>query len=274
MMNLVRMYLYRLLHTRSIYVMSFVLILMVAFVTIDEGSEQSQQAEQQLLEEQGVDAENTRESVGIVMTPLSDVTKVSFYQEFMGSGVLLLFLSIFTALLSYKERDGGFLKNLNSCAKKRGYIFLAKVPAVIAFVSIQFLTLIVMLQIMCRGHANGDMQYLVWYIVSQFLLHIAFGTFILMIMELTRNLAAGLMTGIFFSIGIHILLLSMVENVLLGLGLPEKLLPSQYLIVSQVKMLMADGTGNGLFLSIIIGVVALILYLALGMWIFNKRDIY
>lgn len=122
-MNLIRMNLYRFIKTKAVYVILIIAALLAGFLTLDMTSEEGQALNQEIMQQEGIDAEDTAGiTIGLnIITSASEMTG-----ELVGSGMILVLIAIFVALFSNAERAGGYLKNLNSCAGTKAQIFLAK----------------------------------------------------------------------------------------------------------------------------------------------------
>lgn len=270
-MNLVRMNLYRFVRTKAVYVLLIITVLFMGLIILDQKSmsEEAWEAEMELLQAEGIDVDDTDENVGITfgMTPITSASAMT--ESLVSSGLLLVFTGIFAALFSNAERNGGYLKNLNSCAENRGQIFMAKGAPVAVFVLLSLL--IVPLTSVALGleAENIFSKELILYILVQWLLHLAYGIFVLTVMEVSRSLVVGMLVGIFCGIGVGVVLLSFIENAFRVNGLI-----SSHMIVYIVRGLMLKNVMECLLPALLAGTIGFILYWIVGTLVFEKRDMY
>lgn len=265
-MNLIRMNLYRFMKTKSVYVILIVTALLTGFLAVDMESEEDQAISQELLQQEGIDADDTI-GLTIGMNVLSSASEMT--GEMVGSGMIMLLLSIFVVLFSNAERAGGYLKNLNSCAGTKAQIFLAKIAPVMLFAFvilwiIPFVSVVSGLQ----GKDILTKEFLL-YMTVQWLIHTAYAIFALMIMEITRSLVAGILIGIFASMGVGVTLIQFMENAVYGQGII-----SEHMLVSMTRMLTPENVVSLLAPALVTGVISVLAYSAAGALTFQKRDIY
>lgn len=265
-MNLVRMNLYRFMKTKSAYVILIIATILTGFLTLDMTSEEGQAMNQELLQQEGIDAEQTA-GIAIGLTILTSASEMT--GELVGSGMILVLVAIFAAIFSNTERAGGYLKNLNSCAGAKAEVFLAKIVPVMLFTFV-ILWIVPFVSVVCGLEGNGiwTKEFLL-YMVAQWLIHTAFSIFILMIMEITRSLLAGILVGIFAGMGFGITLIQMIENAIHGQGII-----SGHMLVTVARMLMPENIVNLLFPALVTGVIGVMMYSVIGAVTFQKRDIY
>lgn len=267
-MNLIRMNLYRFVKTKSVYIILIIVALLAGFLAIDMTSEEGQELIQEIMQQEGME-ESTDFTAGITIG-MNIITSASMMTgEFISSGIILVFIAIFAALFSNAERAGGYLKNLNACTGTKAQIFLAKIVPIILFVFV-ILWLIPVVSIACGLQGNNILtKEFFLYIGIQWLIHTAYGIFILTIMEITRSLVAGMLIGIFVGMGFGVTLIQFIENAMF-----RQEIISGHMLVTTARMLMPGNIGNSLIPAIMTGVISLIMYSVIGALTFQKRDIY
>lgn len=270
-MSLIRMNLYRFVRTKAVYVLLLLTALFIVLAVVDQQtmSEEQWKTEMELLETEGIDVETSDEKVGVTLglTPITSVYNMT--TDILSSGLLLVFTGIFAALFSNAERNGGYLKNLNSCTQNKGWIFVAKGAPVAIFVLLGILTVI------CASEVSGlNMEGLfskefILYLIVQWVLHVAYGMFVLAVMEITRSLVAGMIIGIFFGMGVGNLAVNFIENIFHVNGLI-----SSHMLVAVARALVPGNVMECLIPALLTGVIGVILYWMVGSKIFEKRDMY
>lgn len=265
-MNLIRMNLYRFIKTKSVYVILIIAAFLAGFLTLDMVSEDGQAINQEILQQEGIDVDQTAGiTIGLnILTSASEMTG-----ELVGSGMILVLIAIFAALFSNAERAGGYLKNLNACAGTKAQIFLAKmVPAMLFAFAI--LWIIPFVSVACGLQGNGLLtKEFFLYMAIQWLIHTAYGIFILMVMEISRSLVAGILIGIFAGMGVGVMLIQLIENAVIGQGII-----SGHMLVTMARMLNPENIVSSLIPAFVTGVISVIMYSVIGALTFQKRDIY
>lgn len=266
MLSLIRMNLYRCVKTKSLYIMLLITMAIVGFITLMSSMEEAA-LDQEMIQQM----EETEESTVGIMIGADPITSgVMMTVEFIGSGLILLLVAIFTALFSNSERVGGYLKNLNSCAGSKEQIFIAKLAPVILFVTLEIaiipLTALIMQLSLDRMLSKDFLLYL----VAEWILHIAYGIFILMIMEISRSLVTGILCGVFLGMGVGVLLVNFLESTLLHM---DGML-SAHMVVGMVRVLSYENILQVLLPAFGVGIIGSVAYLLIGTIIFKKRDIY
>lgn len=270
-MNLVRMNLYRFVRTKAVYVLLIITVLITGLIILDQKNmtEEAWEAEQELLQEAGISEEDADERVGINLGS-SRITSVSAMTEAtVGSGMILVFTGIFASLFSNAERNGGYLKNLNSCAQNKGQIFIAKGAPVAVFALINMLIVPLTAAVLGLDVTSILSKEFLLYIVIQWLLHSAYGIFVLTVMEVSRSLVAGMLVGIFLGMGVGVMLLGFIENVVRVNGLI-----SSHMLVYVVRALMMENVMSSLLTALLTGIISFVLYWVVGTLIIKKRDMY
>lgn len=268
-MNLVRMNLYRFVRTKAVYVIMLVTVLSIGLVVLDQKSmsQEAWEAEMELLQQEGISTEDTGMTPGINfgMTPIRTVTEMS--ESYIGSGMLLVLIGIFAALFSNAERTGGYLKNLNSCSQNRSWIFMAKAVPVVVFAGLNIVLIPVMSAVFGLDTSDAFSKEAAYYLLIQWLLHAAFGMFVLTIMEMSRSLVVGMLIGIFSGMGIGVLLLSFLEGFFNGNGFF-----TSHMLVHMVRAIVVENVTSSLLAGVLTGIIGFLLYLVLGTYVFKKRD--
>ena len=267
-MSLIRMNLYRFIRTKTVYVLLLITVAIISLVILDQTSG-TMPLDEEILQQAGVDADN---EVGLTFG-VSMITSVpQLTVEMLGSGILLVFTAIFAAIFSNSERAGGYLKNLNSCAGAKEQIFLGKIVPVMVFALLNLW--IVPLAGVLVGAPMGLQQTaelfsgkFILYMTVQWMLHVAYGIFVLMIMELTRSLLAGILVGIFAGMGVGVMMISFVENIFRANGAI-----TGHMLVYMIRIIAPENMGETLMMALLTATISIVLYMGIGALTFKTRD--
>lgn len=284
MINLISMNLSRLFKSKVFYVTLFIGAAVFFLLTKVLTDPEEMAQDQKIMEEQGYDAED--ESVGMVISgQVSEESSLEYvFQSLLGSCMLLMVVGIFSGIFSADERTSGFLKNLTVGKKEKKYIFMSKVPIILLYSIVLIVCCFLATKLGTLGR-NPELYHIqnlggtVKYLVIEVLLHTAFGTFIMVFHELVRNSKITIIFAIFASQNIMSVFLSFFEGKISAISdtmakIMDRIGLVQYLIVTRVGFLSASGVDLPHVNSLIVAVIAIVVYLSIGACIFSKKDTY
>lgn len=265
-MSLIRMNLYRFIKTKSVYILLLITAITAGLLTMDQKSGAAA-VDYEMMQQAEMDMEES--AVGITISAAFIESAGQLSGELIGSGIVLVFTAIFAALFHNAERAGGYLKNLNSCAGAKEQVFFAKVIPVMLYVLLNLLIIPLVVKVLGMPGMDILTKDFMIYMLTEWLLHSAYGIFILMFMEVTRNLVAGIMFGVFAPTGVGVMLIGFVENAFHGNGII-----SGHMLVQMARVLTLENIMSSLIPALITGVISFVLYLVIGTLTFKKKDIY
>lgn len=269
-MNIIRMNFYRMFRMRAFLIISLFIIATTYFISNDSSKKtDGPTIDQQIMEEAGVD----EDSVGITIGVKKIGTFDEMTAELISPGILLVTLAIFVVLFSSGERNSGYLKNMNCCCERKETIFLSKIPVIVFFSLFQLVLTFCVAAAVLPERSGGAIDFAI-FMGIEWLLHTAFGIFILLVMEVFRSVLAGVLIGISAAMGVGSMLINIfIVNIL---KLSEFGNIANYMVVSQARgiALMGLDAIHGIIPGALLSAAFLgILYGALGMSVFKKRDI-
>lgn len=282
MINLIKMNFYRMFRSRLFYILLLVNFGILLLLTSLEGDPETQELDRQIIAEQGINPDETDSDIGMTLglimtenTPLEDI-----YAGGVGSGFILVLTGIFASVYSDEERKNGFLKNLTVGARGKKYIFASKAPVLFVFCLVQMLVALAATYI--GSNLTGEYVIvhptnLIHYIVTQIILHTAFGLLIMTFYEMFRNVVLNILVTVFASVNFFGLMFSMLEMKIgvfksISEAFGGRLEIVQYLLVTRVKTMSVNDTVFPYVSSIVLAVAGVLMYLILGMVIYQKRD--
>lgn len=282
MFNLIRMDLYRMLHTGSTWILIGIISLF-AVLSFYMGV-----VDQRLMEEtgetdsnfviKGEDEEGMQFGI-MVNTPYHEDGSMAAYLEYvcadLQSGILLVFISIFVVVYVNAEEKSGFIKNIAGQFPNRFWIYLSKNIAVALFVLMAMLAYMVMqivgFLIWHSGAPFGlDMAgEALRYGVIQWILMSAFAAGLVLITALIKSTAIGITIGIMTSCGFSQIFLGFYYKIFQN----TKLRVEEYLITNNIKMITYNSSMDKLWHAVLVGVVFLAVYNVIGSVMMQKRDV-
>ncbi len=280
MINLTKMNLSRLIFNKLFYILlliNFGLCMLVASVSVDM---EDQELDRQIMEAQGIGSED--DSVGLTIggdltedTPFEDI-----YAEMVSSGVMLIFVGVFASVYIDEERKSGFLKNLTVGKAGKKYIFASKLPVMFIFSAFLLLTGLVAMYVSCNRSGNyaitagGDLMN---YIVTQSLLHTAFGMAVMVCYELFRSVVLNILVAVFAAFNLFGFIIALLERYIGFIRMLTevwggRLELTQYMLITRVTNLQITGNGFPFVPSLVVALAGLVWYIMLGMLIHSRRD--
>lgn len=286
MFNLIKMDLYRMVHSVSFKVMLAV-VAVLAFFTIGMTSYDvactKEQMEKGIVQETGsVDDDKMVIEMGISVTSndswIEEVPFSELVNENMKSNLLLLLCAIFVPLFVHAEYKNGYIKNIAGQLPNRGVLAMSKLVAVAVQILVLFIS-----YILWAGLAGliffkdtlvpGTVTDLLFTSALHYLLCLAGSYVVLMLSLLTRSSALPLTFGVLCSTGFTALLYSGINMVIsvvtdkntfdIGLYTPEM----------NIGYIAADITGGNLLRIVIVGTVYAAVAAGIAITVMRKRDV-
>ena len=181
MLNMIKMDVYRMFRSKSLYVIWAIMIGMIIFNSSMLKTQYDMMMEQADTYE--VVTDETDENVNVGMTvyvPMQPGEKVTVFDVLFSnlqSKFIALFLVIFAVIFSSADMNSGYIKNIGGQVKNREKLVISKAVALIIFTVIS-MVITVLVQMVTNGIFLGYMELgnvsnLVKYLSAQTLLHIA-----------------------------------------------------------------------------------------------------
>lgn len=286
MFNLIRMNLYRMAKTKSVWM---VLLCMAMFCVFSCSMEKIDLEEMQKKVDTstgligvytGEDNLEMEGSFGIaVKVPDKEngeiPTFLEFYNSDVASGIILVFLTIGCVMYFIGEIKSGFLKNIAGQTKHKPDIFLSKIFVNIVYVLVslviygvvQFFSLWFLLkdQYVFRFGAEHLKETGVLLLVMC-VLFLAFLGGMSMLTTVLKSTAVGITMGMFAAFGVLGSFVSYVEK-MLDVELQK------YLVMTNVHQMLPGVSGEDVLLALIVGVLFSLVYYGIGAVYFTKKDV-
>ena len=306
MINLIKMDLYRMVHSICTWVMLLVTVgialFCVAMVNIDledmaENPQYSEETSQmgivsfqievktQDAQEETEETENSEEEQQIGLYADSDpgwiegqILAGDLISTQLESGILTLLCVIFAAIFFNGDQRNGFLKNIAGQYPNRGIIVISKMTAA----AVQILLMEILFAM-----ATGVTAEIIWgeqfvlgflpqmlpFLCVQYLLNLGAAGLILLLCTLTRSAAFGMTAGILMIMGLLLPVYSVIERAFAALLPSIRLNISQYVLEGNIGVAGMEASSDILTRASMVGAVCLVLSVLLAMVIMKKRDI-
>ena len=281
MLNMIKMDIYRLFKTKSVYVIwliwAFLLFGTTYMTSMDIKAAVSQEEHPQAVE-QSEDAEPVE--LGISVQPPTKIgEKVTVYDMVWSNiqgKVIALFIVIFAVLFSTADSNSGYIKNIGGQVRKRWGLIVSKAVAIFVFI-LCTMGLSVVLQAVSNGVILG---YLRWgnlqdfgsYFVIQFFLHFALALICMTVAILIRNNVVTMIFAVCLCMNVLTLFYSAIDRIVHKMGYQDFCL-LEHLVTGKISLLPMTITQKAGCGAIAVSVAFIIGMLVFSSIVFEKRDI-
>lgn len=293
MLNLIRMNLYRMVKTKSLWVVLCCMGMFCVFscsMSKMDLTERKKEAVNDMNGNgaseplmgiyQGEENEEVDTTFGIaVNVPEKENGEVPAFLEFynadLASGIVLVFLTIGCALYFNGEIKSGFLKNIAGQTRHKSSIFLSKIfvnmiyvlLALLVYGIVQYISLKFLLadEFMLR-FGKEYLKETGLLVLSVYLLYMAFSGGISLITVVFKSTAVSITVGMLSAFGLINSFVPYIEK-----SLDVKLL--KYMVTTNVHQMLIGTAKKDVMFAIGVGVIYSILYYLFGTIYFTKKDV-
>ena len=304
MLNMIKMDVYRMFRTKSMYVIWIILLasaLLTSFLSkIDYDAankewERQQAVESQAdtdgqtvdvinaqdIEEQQADDSNT-DNVNIGMSvelPTEPGKKVTVMDVFFSNAqgkFYALFLVIFAVMFATADIKSGYIKNIGGQVSQRGMLIVSRAVALALFTAITFAGIFVfqaaanMLAFKCV--VWGNWKEIIPYFLTELMLHYAFVLICMAIAVIIKNNVISMTLSICLTMNIMSIAYAFIDYVVNRRGLHNFSI-YKYTVTGRMAMLPMNAGRDDVVSSMCVAAVFIIIMLSLSSYIFQKRDI-
>lgn len=281
MLNMIRMELFRMFKTKSLYVIWMVMIACV-FLTNSLSAEEiltfSMEEKQEMYEAamDGEESGNLGMDVTLPTKPGADVSVFDgFYANVKGK-FIALFMVIFTVLYATADITSGYVKNIAGQVRNRGNLIFAKaavlllyvVLTMLLFIGVQTLSNAISYQKLVMGPGKEFFQYA----AMQTLLHFALVMVIMCVAVVLRNNVISMMISVCVCMNILIMLYGVVDQAVEKLGIHDFHM-MDYTVSGKIVTLGMNAAPKTMGMAALVSIVFIVVMLAISMTVFQKRDI-
>lgn len=281
MLNMIRMEVFRMFKTKSLYVIWMVMIACV-FLTNSLSAEEiltfSMEEKQEMYEAamDGEESGNLGMDVTLPTKPGADVSVFDgFYANVKGK-FIALFMVIFTVLYATADITSGYVKNIAGQVRNRGNLIFAKAAALLLYV---VLTMLLFIGVQTLSNAISYQKLVMepgkeffQYAAMQTLLHFAFVMVIMCVAVVLRNNVISMMISVCVCMNILIMLYGVVDQAVEKLGIHDFHM-IDYTVSGKIVNLGMNAAPKTMGMAVMVGVVFIVIMLAISMTVFQKRDI-
>lgn len=283
MLNMIRMELYRMFHTKSLYIIWFILTAGILFTTslsaeewktytMEEKQEQYEYATGQRTDDQV----NFGMNVTIPTKPGDEVSVFDLFYANIKGKFIALFMVIFAVLFSTADLTSGFVKNIGGQVRNRGSLVLAKAAVLFVYTGLTML-LFVVVQAVSNAVFFGNLTFGPWktflsYGALQLLLHFAFVVIAMGIAIVLHNNVISMVVVVCMCMNALTIFNGFLDKVIEKLGV-EDFSVIKYTVSGNITMLGMNMAEKTVHASLIASVGFILVMLMICSVVFQKRDI-
>lgn len=287
MLNMIKMDLYRMFHTKALYVIWIVLAAAVLFTT--SMSREDLQYIQKTAEEAGDtgDApaeeavqEEERVNLGMqVLIPTQAGEKVTLFDQVyanLQAKFVALFFLIFTVLYSAADIGSGYIKNIGGQVRDRSSLILSRAAALLVY-TVLSMALYIIFQAVCQRICFGylilgdGLQF--WkYVGVQTLLHYALVLIGMAMAVILKYNVISMTLSICLTMNVLVIFYSAVDKIIRRLG-AEAFQLIEHTVTGKIALFSMNGGTREYLLAIATAAVFGAAATALTCIVFRKRDV-
>lgn len=283
MLNMIRMELYRMFKTKSLYVIWLVLAAGILFTTglsADEMKTYTMEEKQEMYEYATGQQKSDTVNLGMDVTvPTKPGDTVSVFDLFYGNikgKFLALFMVIFAVLYSTADMTSGFIKNIAGQVRdRRGlvfakgvYLFVYTVLTMLIFTGIQTISNALFFDELVFGPVKEFLQYA----GIQTLLHFALLIIVMCIAIVLRNNVISMMLSVCLCMNVLVIFYSFLDNLIAKAHI-KNFHVLEYTVTGNISFLETNVTAKMAVTALAVSIAFVIVMIEVCSTVFKKRDI-
>lgn len=283
MLNMIRMELYRMFKTKSLYVIWLVLAAGILFTTglsADEMKTYTMEEKQEIYEYATGQQKSDTVNLGMDVTvPTKPGDTVSVFDLFYGNikgKFLALFMVIFAVLYSTADMTSGFIKNIAGQVRdRRGLVFAKGVSLFVYTV----LTMLIFTGIQTISNALffdelvfGPVKEFLQYAGIQTLLHFALLIIVMCIAIVLRNNVISMMLSVCLCMNVLVIFYSFLDNLIAKAHI-KNFHVLEYTVTGNISFLETNVTAKMAVTALAVSIAFVIVMIEVCSTVFKKRDI-
>ena len=283
MLNMIRMELYRMFKTKSMYVIWLVLAVGILFTTglsADEMKTYTMEEKQEMYEYATGQQKSDTVNLGMEVTvPTKPGDTVSVFDLFYGNikgKFLALFMVIFAVLYSTADMTSGFIKNIAGQVRDRRRLVFAKGVSLFVYT---VLTMLIFTGIQTVSNALffdefvfGPVKEFLQYAGIQTLLHFAFLMIVMCIAIVLRNNVISMMLSVCLCMNVLVIFYSFLDNMIAKAHI-KNFHVLEYTVTGNISFLETNVTAKMAVTALAVSIAFVIVMIEVCSTVFKKRDI-
>ena len=281
MLNIIKMDLYRMFRTKSMYVIWIVLAAALLITTsLCKTDYESLNEEDAMQQEQIAEPTADNINVGMMVTlPTEPGEKVTVYDIFFANSqgkFYALFLVIFAVLFSTADISSGYIKNIGGQVRNRKSLIFSRSIAIAVF------TVLTMAgAFLFQAAANcivfgelewGNTKVILSYFVTELALHYALVLICMAIAIILKNNVISMVIAVCFTMNVMTIVYGVVNSAIQKIGI-QNFQIYKYTITGKLSLLPMNPSGNECLAAFGVAMVFIVIMISASSVVFQKRDI-
>ena len=279
MLNTIKMDLYRMFRTKSLYVIWIILAAVILFTTYLCTLEMPNAEPSQTISEEQTTSADTNIGMSI-MIPTDSGKNVTLYDMFFANcqgKALALFFVIFSILFATADLSSGYIKNIAGQIPNRSHLVLSKTVCLFLYTILSMLFFLViqgLSNFVCLGCLEiGNIKTFALYFLIQTLLHFALVLIVSTIAIILRNNVISMIIGVCLCMNVTTVLYSGIDTLVRKAGIDSFHL-LDYTVTGKISTLPINLTTHDSAIAAIIAFAFSVTFTIVCSVIFTKKDIH
>lgn len=281
MLNIIKMDLYRMLKTKSMYVIWIVLAAILLITTSLCKTDYELLTEKDAMKQEQV-TEPTVDNINVgmmVTLPTEPGEKVTVYDIFFANSqgkLYALLLVIFTVLFSTADISSGYIKNIGGQVGNRGSLIFSRSIALSVF-SVLTMTGAFLFQAAANCIVFGELEWgntkaILSYFVTELALHYALVLICMAIAIILKNNVISMVIAVCLSMNVMTIVYGVINSAIQKIGI-QNFQIYKYTITGKLSLLPMNPSGNECLAAFGVAIVFIVMMISVSSVVFQKRDI-
>ena len=281
MLNIIKMDLYRMLKTKSMYVIWIVLAAILLITTSLCKTDYELLTEKDAMkQEQVIEPTVDNINVGMMVTlPTEPGEKVTVYDIFFANSqgkLYALLLVIFTVLFSTADISSGYIKNIGGQVRNRGTLIFFSAIALAVF-TVLTMAGAFLFQAAANGIVFGELEWgntkaILSYFVTELALHYALVLICMAIAIILKNNVISMVIAVCLTMNVMTIVYGVVNSAIQKIGI-QNFQIYKYTITGKLSLLPMNPSGNECLAAFGVAMVFIVIMISASSVVFQKRDI-
>ena len=281
MLNIIKMDLYRMLKTKSMYVIWIVLAAILLITTFLCKTDYELLTEKDAMKQEQV-TEPTVDNINVgmmVTLPTEPGEKVTVYDIFFANSqgkLYALLLVIFTVLFSTADISSGYIKNIGGQVGNRGSLIFSRSIALSVF-TVLTMTGAFLFQAAANCIVFGKLEWgntkaILSYFVAELALHYALVLICMAIAIILKNNVISMVIAVCLTMNVMTIVYGVVNSAIQKIGI-QNFQIYKYTITGKLSLLPMNPSGNECLAAFGVAIVFIVMMISVSSVVFQKRDI-
>ena len=281
MLNIIKMDLYRMFKTKSMYVIWIVLAAILLITTSLCKTDYELLTEKDAMKQEQV-TEPTVDNINVgmmVTLPTEPGEKVTVFDIFFANSqgkFYALFLVIFAVLFSTADISSGYIKNIGGQVGNRGSLIFSRSIALSVF-SVLTMTGAFLFQAAANCIVFGELEWgntkaILSYFVAELALHYALVLICMAIAIILKNNVISMVIAVCLTMNVMTIVYGVVNSVIQKIGI-QNFQIYKYTITGKLSLLPMNPSGNECLAAFGVAIVFIVMMISVSSVVFQKRDI-